>query len=55
MMPGVDSLILFPYNHCGLGNEEYLQVRIRNFGTDSIPAGEKIAVTYELNGGPSGC
>jgi hypothetical protein len=47
---GVDSLI-YPYNHCGLGNMEYLQVRVRNFGTDSIPAGQKIAVTYKLNAG----
>jgi len=47
---GIDSLI-YPYNHCGLGNEEYLLVRVRNFGTDSIPAGQNIEVTFELNGG----
>jgi len=48
---GVDSLI-HPVNHCGLGNGEYLAVRIRNYGTDSIPSGYKIAVAYELNGAP---
>lgn len=45
---GVDSL-LHPFNHCGLGKTEYLRVRIRNFGNDGIPAGEKIAVAYTLN------
>jgi hypothetical protein len=48
---GIDSLI-FPYNHCGLGKDEYLKVRIRNFGTDSIPAGQKIALAYKLDGNP---
>jgi hypothetical protein len=48
---GVDSLI-YPYNHCGLSNQEYLSVRIKNFGTDSIPANEKITVAYEFDFGP---
>lgn len=47
---GIDSLFS-PYNHCGLSKEEYLRVRIRNFGNDGIPGGEKIAVGYRLNGG----
>ena len=47
---GVDSLI-HPFSNCGLGNEEHIQVSIRNFGTDSIPAGQKITVSFELNGG----
>jgi hypothetical protein len=45
---GVDSL-LYPFNHCGLGKAEYLRFRIRNFGNDGIPAGEKIAVGFVLN------
>lgn len=47
---GVDSLI-FPVNHCGLGVQEYLTVRIRNSGNDSIQADQKIKIAYELNGG----
>jgi hypothetical protein len=49
---GVDSLFS-PYDHCGLSKTEYLQVRIRNFGNDRIPGGEKIVVGYRLNGGPA--
>jgi hypothetical protein len=48
---GVDSLVS-PFNHCGLSNQEYLSVRIKNFGTDSIPAAQKIAVAYEFDFGP---
>jgi hypothetical protein len=47
---GIDSLV-YPYNHCGLGNTEYVQLQVRNFGTDSLPGGEKIAVAFTLNGG----
>lgn len=46
---GVDSL-LHPFNHCGLGKAEYLRFRIRNYGNDGIPGGEKIAVGFVLNG-----
>jgi hypothetical protein len=48
---GIDSLI-YPYNHCGLGKNDFVQVRIRNFGTDSIPAGQIITMAFRLNGGP---
>jgi hypothetical protein len=47
---GADSLIS-PVDDCGLTKQEYLIVRIHNYGTDSIAAGQKIAVAYELNGG----
>jgi len=47
---GIDEL-LSPVNNCGLGTHEFLSVRIRNFGTDSIAAMQKITVAYELNGG----
>jgi len=42
---GIDSL-LYPVNHCGLTGSELPVVRIRNFGTDSIPAGETIEVAW---------
>jgi hypothetical protein len=48
---GIDSLI-YPVDHCGLTKQEYLTVRIRNYGTDNIAAGNQIAVLYELNNGP---
>jgi hypothetical protein len=47
---GVDSLI-HPYNHCGLSQEEYIRLQVKNFGTDVLAAGEKIALTYVLNSG----
>ncbi|MBN1157964.1 MAG: T9SS type A sorting domain-containing protein [Bacteroidales bacterium] len=47
---GVDSL-LYPIDHCGLGTSEYLVIRVRNFGTDSIVSGSRIAVAYEMNEG----
>ncbi|MBN2482074.1 MAG: T9SS type A sorting domain-containing protein [Bacteroidales bacterium] len=47
---GVDSL-LYPVNHCGLGTSEHMVIRVRNYGTDSIAEGSRIAVAFELNGG----
>ncbi|RPH75455.1 hypothetical protein EHM76_01615, partial [bacterium] len=47
---GADSL-LYPVDHCGLTKNEYPIIRIRNYGTDVIAPGQKIAVMYELNGG----
>ncbi len=47
---GVDSLI-FPVNSCSLGKQEFLNVGIRNYGNDSIPAGHKIIISYAMNGG----
>ena len=47
---GVESL-LSPYNDCGLSKNENIQVRIRNFGTDSIPSGTKVGLGYILNTG----
>lgn len=47
---GVDELI-HPVDNCGLSKQEYLTARIRNFGTDSIAAGQKIAVAFTLDAG----
>jgi hypothetical protein len=47
---GAENLI-YPVNHCGLTKNEFLTVRIKNFGTDSINSGQKIAVAYQMNGG----
>jgi hypothetical protein len=47
---GVESL-LSPYNDCGLSKNESIRVRIRNFGTDSIPSGTKVGLGYILNTG----
>ena len=47
---GTASLI-HPVNDCGFSNHEYPVVKIRNFGTDSIVAGQKIAIFYSLNSG----
>ena len=48
---GIDSLIA-PVSDCKLDSAEYLTVRIKNFGTDSIAAGENIVVAYVFEGGP---
>jgi hypothetical protein len=45
---GVDSLI-YPYDACSYTNQEYVSLRIKNFGTDSIPAGEKIKAVFVFN------
>ncbi len=47
---GIQSL-LSPYDDCGLSKSENIQVRIRNFGTDSMPAGTKVGLGYILNTG----
>jgi len=46
------SSIVHPEDNCGYGKQEYPVVRIRNFGTDSIISGQKIAVSYRLDNGP---
>jgi hypothetical protein len=46
---GTDEL-LHPVDNCGFGKHEYPVVRVRNFGTDSITAGQKIVVVYQMNG-----
>ncbi len=43
--------LLHPVDDCGFTNRENPMVIIKNFGTDSIYAGQKIAVTYSINGG----
>ena len=43
--------LVHPVNNCGFGTLEYPVVRIRNFGTDSVKAGQKIAVAYTMNAG----
>jgi hypothetical protein len=45
---GVDSLV-YPVNACGLSNHEYVTLRIKNYGTDRIPAGEKIKAAFVFN------
>ena len=47
---GADDLI-YPVDNCGLTKQEYLTVRIKNFGTDSIASGQKIAIVYKLDAG----
>lgn len=41
--------ILHPVDGCGFSTNENPVVRIQNFGTDSINAGQKIAVLYSIN------
>jgi hypothetical protein len=43
------SELVHPVNACGFGEHEYLVVRIKNFGTDSLSAGQKVAVVYCMN------
>lgn len=45
---GVDSMI-YPVHDCKLSTNEYVTLRIRNYGTDSIPAGEKIKAAFVFN------
>jgi len=45
---GVDSMI-YPVHDCKLSSNEYVTLRIKNYGTDSIPAGEKIKVAFVFN------
>ncbi len=45
---GIESL-LSPYDDCGLSTTENIHLRIRNFGTDSIPSGTKVGLGYILN------
>jgi hypothetical protein len=47
---GIDSVI-WPKSSCSLGSAEKVKVQIRNFGTDSLVLGNKINVSYSLNGG----
>lgn len=47
---GVDS-ILWPVSTCELGVDEIVQIQIRNHGTDSLWAGEEIALYYQVNEG----
>jgi hypothetical protein len=47
---GIENL-LSPYDNCGLGKNESIRVRIRNFGTDSIPSGTKVGLGYIMNAG----
>ncbi|HEX2395399.1 MAG TPA: hypothetical protein VHI78_08635, partial [Bacteroidales bacterium] len=43
--------LVYPGDHCGLTKNEFITVRVKNYGTDIISEGQKIAVMYELNGG----
>ena len=46
------SELMHPVDDCGFGKHEYPVVRVLNYGTDSIAAGQKIAVSYRMNAGP---
>ncbi len=46
---GIEGLVS-PTNDCGLSKNENIHIRIRNFGTDSIPSGMKVGLGYVLNG-----
>lgn len=46
------SELVHPTDDCGFGKHEYAVVRVMNYGTDSIAAGQKIAVSYRMNSGP---
>lgn len=43
--------IVSPQSTCELDTAELIQIRVANVGTDSIIAGDKIAVSYTVNGG----
>lgn len=47
---GIDTIIS-PVSSCELSENEQITLRIKNFGTDSIFADSKIAVSYIFNGG----
>jgi hypothetical protein len=47
---GIDSII-WPHSSCELGTAEKVEVRIRNYGTDSLLIGDKIKVYYKIDGG----
>ncbi|OFY66279.1 MAG: hypothetical protein A2Y71_13705 [Bacteroidetes bacterium RBG_13_42_15] len=49
---GIDTIIA-PVSSCELSESEQITVRIKNFGTDSIIAGSKVAVSYVFEGGPA--
>jgi hypothetical protein len=46
------SELMHPVDDCGFGKHEYPVVRVLNYGTDSIVAGQEIAVSYRMNSGP---
>lgn len=46
------SQILSPLSSCELGASEKIELEIFNFGTDSLVAGDKISVYYNVNSGP---
>lgn len=43
--------LVYPVSNCGLTKHEYPVVRVKNYGTDSIAVGQKIAVVFRLNAG----
>ncbi len=47
---GAEELV-YPVDNCGLSKNEYPVVRVKNYGTDSIPSGQKIVVFYQLDSG----
>ncbi|MBN2485021.1 MAG: T9SS type A sorting domain-containing protein [Bacteroidales bacterium] len=42
--------VVYPVSTCELDSTEYIQVRVTNVGTDSLVAGDKVAVSYSVNG-----
>ena len=47
---GSDSVV-YPQSTCELDSIEYVTIRIKNTGTDSILVGDKIQAHYRVNGG----
>lgn len=47
----IDSII-WPVSSCELSNAENIQIQLRNTGTDSLIAGDKVKLYYEFNGNP---
>ncbi len=47
---GVDALVN-PASDCEIGANQYVTVRLKNFGTDSIDKDEEVIVAFEFNDG----
>ncbi|MGE0089791.1 MAG: T9SS type A sorting domain-containing protein [Bacteroidales bacterium] len=45
------TAINYPYTKCELSDTTHLNVKIKNFGLDTLKSGSKIPVGYKVNGG----
>ncbi|HLO57919.1 MAG TPA: T9SS type A sorting domain-containing protein [Bacteroidales bacterium] len=43
---------IHPADNCGFTKHEYAVVQVKNYGTDSIAAGQKITVSFRMNSEP---